>query len=294
MQNEQLQFISVERIPDRPRMQTCQNIPIRSSKIRKKRKRRRYGTVVFGTALVLLVVLVASRIVPLAMDRFLSGSQKQKIEKQKEILEAGGESYPDKLLEMLENNEETLNFVEGYGERAKWLEQEIDLSGEVTSGKVPLLLQWDRRWGYDAYGNGMIGWTGCGPVCMTMAYLYLTNDTSMDPRKMAAFADQNGYNSDQGTNWDFWTSGAAALGLKGEELSLSEGAMRAALDEGGLIVCSMRPGDFTTTGHFILIRGYDEKGFYVNDPNRRSNSEKQWSFDTLQGQIKNLWGIYQG
>lgn len=55
----------------------------------------------------------------------------------------------------------------------------------------------------------------------------------------------------------------------------------------------MRQGDFTTTGHYILLRGYDENGFFVNDPNRRQNSEKQWSYETLKGQIKNLWALYE-
>ena len=39
----------------------------------------------------------------------------------------------------------------------------------------------------------------------------------------------------------------------------------------------------------ILIRGYDDNGFYVNDPNRRSNSGRQWDYDTLYPQIRNLW-----
>lgn len=50
-------------------------------------------------------------------------------------------------------------------------------------------------------------------------------------------------------------------------------------------------GDFTTTGHFILIRGYGKDGFYVNDPNHKSNSEKTWSFKELQKQIKCLWAL---
>lgn len=53
----------------------------------------------------------------------------------------------------------------------------------------------------------------------------------------------------------------------------------------------MAPGDFTTTGHFILIRGYGKDGFYVNDPNHKSNSEKTWSFKELQKQIKCLWAL---
>lgn len=205
--------------------------------------------------------------------------------------EDSGELYPEVLLEMLEKNEETYEYVTNYPNRDKYLGKEIDLSKDYESGKVPLLLQWDLRWGYDAYGAEMIGPAGCGPTCMTMAYLFLTGDTSMNPRRMAEYAYNNGYYTEAGTSWSFFTEGASGLGLQGNEISLSEAAMKSVLDNGGVVVCSMRPGDFTTTGHFIVIRGYDEKGFYVNDPNSRKNSEKQWEFDTLNPQIKCLWGI---
>ena len=154
-------------------------------------------------------------------------------------------------------------------------------------------MQWDKRWGYDAYGDAMIALSGCGPTCMTMAYLYHTGDTSMNPKKMAEYAQDNGYHTDEGTSWTFWTDGATGLGLYGEEISLNESTINAVLDCGGLVVCSMAPGDFTDTGHYILLRGYDSKGYFVNDPNHRSNSKKQWTFDTLSGQIKNLWAIYK-
>lgn len=201
------------------------------------------------------------------------------------------EDYPQELLEMLEHNEETYDYVANYPNRDQYLAQEIDLSGVCQSGQAPLLMQWDMRWGYDSYGDSMVGVAGCGPTCMTMAYLCLTGDTSMNPRKMAEYAAQKGYHSEAGTAWSFFTEGAAGLGLSGRELPLSETAMRQAIDQGGVIVCSMRPGDFTTTGHFILLRGYDERGFLVNDPNSRKNSEKQWDFETLSGQIKCLWEI---
>ena len=74
-------------------------------------------------------------------------------------------------------------------------------------------------------------------------------------------------------------------------MSLSESVMKNALDDGGLIICSMRPGDFTTTGHFILIYGYDDNGFLINDPNRKSHGDKSWSYDDLSWQIKNLWDL---
>ena len=138
----------------------------------------------------------------------------------------------------------------------------------------------------------MIGLAGCGPTCMTMAYLYHTGDLTVNPREVAEFAQEKGYHTTEGTSWDFWTLGAKELGLYGEVVSLSETVMKSVLDSGGLLVCSMSAGDFTTGGHYILLRGYDENGFFVNDPNRRSNSERQWDFDTLASQMKNLWGIY--
>lgn len=219
---------------------------------------------------------------------------KSSLEKEKKEIAnmARAESYPEELLELLEQNDEAADFVKNYSKREEYQGKEIDLSKDLSSGGVPLLMQWDKRWGYDFYGDSMIGLAGCGPTCMTMAYLYYKEDASMNPRRMAEFAQAGGYHSPEGTSWDFWTAGAEELGLSGETVSLSETAMRRILDAGGLLVCSMAPGDFTTQGHFILIRGYDENGFFVNDPNRRENSERQWDFETLAGQIKNLWGIY--
>lgn len=198
------------------------------------------------------------------------------------------------LNELLEKNEETLEYVRSYPDREEYMGRPIDLTEDFVSGEVPLLMQWDRRWGYDSYGREMIGLAGCGPLCMEMAYLYFTEDTDMTPRNMADFAYDNGFYTEQGTSWSLWTEGAARLGLEGTELPLDEKMMKNTLDSGNLIVCSMRPGDFTTTGHFILIRGYDEDGFLVNDPNRRSTSGKTWSYEELQYQIRNLWSLGKG
>lgn len=201
------------------------------------------------------------------------------------------EAYPEELLEMLEKNPETYDFVTSYPERSKYQGKEIDLSGEVTRGEVPLFLQWDRRWGYDSYGNEIIAIAGCGPTCMSMAYVYLTGDVDMNPREVAEFANDNGYYTEAGTSWSFFTEGASQLGLSGTEIGLDEAKMKEVLDRGNVIICSMRPGDFTTTGHFILIRGYDKEGFLVNDPNSKERSEQHWKYNTLYSQIKCLWSI---
>lgn len=199
------------------------------------------------------------------------------------------------LQELAEKNEEAWDFVEDYPNRANYLGMDPDLSyeldREINANEVPLLMQWDKRWGYEEYGDSIMGLSGCGPTCLSMVYLHFTQDPKGHPGEMGIFCEEKGYYTEAGTSWQLWTDGVAQLGLSGRELALDEKVMRKALNDGSLIVCSMRPGDFTTTGHYILIHGWNEQGFLINDPNRKSNSEKIWSYDTLKGQIKNLWEI---
>lgn len=196
------------------------------------------------------------------------------------------------LADLLEKNPEAADFVACYPDRADYLGKDIDLSDDIVIGQVPLFLQWDKRWGYTPYGDNILGLAGCGPTCLSMAYVYFTHDLNGNPAALAAYSEQNGYYTKEGTSWSLWTEGVQALGLQGEALPLNKKSMQQALDQGGLIVCSMRPGDFTTTGHYILLCGYDESGFQIKDPNRVSNSSRTWDYDVLSSQIKNLWVLH--
>lgn len=201
------------------------------------------------------------------------------------------QSIEKALQKLAEHNEEAKAFVEQYSNRQEYLGLDIDLSKEVQEGQVPLFLQWDLRWGYESYGDNIIALAGCGPTCLSMAYVYLTGDLEGNPREVARFAQDSGFYTKEGTSWDMWTLGAEDLGITGVVISLDERQIKAALDSGSVVVCSMRPGDFTQTGHYILIKGYDANGFYINDPNSVTNSEKQWLYEDIKGQIKNLWSL---
>ena len=282
-----LVMISVER-PQRHGADVYRKAPVhkngaKSKRMRKLRKRRRRVRALCICVVVLLAVCYQTNWFTSFPTIGRSGRVRQ--------LKNSGD-YPEELIELAEQNEETFDFVKGYEKREKYEGKEINLAGDYKAGSVPLLMQWDKRWGYDKYGDAMIGLSGCGPTCMAMAYLYYTGDLTMNPRTIAQYAQENGYHTEEGTSWSFWTDGAAGLGLQGQQVALSENVMKSVLDAGGVLVCSMAPGDFTTKGHYILLRGYDENGFFVNDPNRRSNSEKQWDYETLSGQIKNLWSLY--
>lgn len=199
--------------------------------------------------------------------------------------------YPETLLLAYLNNPEMEDFIAGYPDAgAPWNTATEGLNSQEEQQDFPLLLQWDKRWGYVSYGGSIIGLSGCGPTCLSMVLVSLTGQTDQTPAQVASFSEANGYYVEgSGTSWSLMTEGASSLGLSARELSLDESVMKSALDNGQPIICSVGAGDFTTQGHFILIYGYDETGFRVNDPNCIGRSRQTWTFERLRGQIKNLW-----
>lgn len=198
--------------------------------------------------------------------------------------------YPQSLLELLERNPETVDFVYDYPEEGK-KQHEIDLSGEVTQGDIPLFLQWDERWGYQEYGSDMLAITGCGPTCLSMVYCGLTGKTDKNPLEMARFSEEQGYYSDGiGTSWTLMSQGAIQLGLNVQEIPLTAQLIIDQLNAGHPVICTMGPGDFTDSGHYIVLLQVNDNGsIAINDPNSPQNSEKSWDLEQLMGQMKNLW-----
>lgn len=197
------------------------------------------------------------------------------------------EAYPPAFLDLLAKNSEALEFVLGYPEHhddppVQTLTEPLD--------SVPLLLQWDMRWGYQPYGESTVAISGCAPASLAMAAAYLTGDAGITPYSVAQNAAQQGYYiAGEGTSWELMNTGAATFGVRCEQLSLDKQQIDAALAAGHPVICSMLPGDFTTSGHFIVLCGIEDDGYTVRDPNSRKRSEKAWSYDRLSGQIAALW-----
>lgn len=196
--------------------------------------------------------------------------------------------YPENILIALANNPEMADFVKGYA----------DSNGEVTGGitdmereqDFSLLLQWDSRWGYHAYGDSCIGVVGCGPTCLSMVMLYLTGNAALTPDVIADYAMEKGYYvSGTGTAWALIDSFPIPYDIEIAEVKVKERAIKEELDKGKVLICAMGQGDFTVSGHFIVIYGYNDDGFLINDPNCVTRSRKSWTFQELEHQIKNIW-----
>ena len=256
-------------------------------KKRKRRRRHRILKSIFCIALIIPVIMAV-----LWAKNMISGRSSLAVmalvnPKVREIM-ANKDRYPEQLIELLQNNEETADFVFDYPEKKDTAP--ADTVGEVVQGQVPLLLQWDERWGYAFYADDMIAVNGCGPTAIAMVAAGLTGDNTVTPYKVAQFSAGNGYYAgDSGTSWTLMTDGAQQFGIYGEEMGLSEDEVFSALENGHPIICSMRPGDFTTTGHFIVLTGIEDGKIQVNDPNSRVRSEKLWDYSRLEYQINNLW-----
>ena len=199
-------------------------------------------------------------------------------------------SIPDSLLELKEKYPETADFVDSYAEYQD-TEFDMDISDEIVEGEIPLFIQWDKRWGYCMYGNDFFGVNGCGPTCLAMVVCGLTNDGEYNPYDIAMFSMSNDYYiSGQGTSWNLMTEGARNLGLTVESGNITQWYIEHNLSSQSPMICSMEPGDFTYTGHFIVLTGIDEDGkIIVNDPNSYINSKKHWEISDLLPQIKSIW-----
>ena len=198
------------------------------------------------------------------------------------------DEYPEELLDMLSRNIEMIDFVLEYPEKnGITFSEKI---GEVKKGTFPLLLQWDTRWGYGKYGDSNVAISGCAPTALSMVIAGLTGKNDITPFDIAKYAENKGYYlSETGTSWNLMTVGVEYFGIKGEVLSLSKNDIYKTLESGNPIICSMRKGDFTTNGHFIVLVGIEDGKIKINDPNSTARSSILWEYERIEYQIKNLW-----
>ncbi len=198
-------------------------------------------------------------------------------------------NIPESLLKHLANNPEMISFLETYPDGKS---ENCEVRDVEVAQDCPLFLQWDKRWGYDSYGNGSnIAISGCGPTSLAMVVVALTKE-KVSPADVADYSMENHfYQKGFGTLWSLMSKGAEHYGLTSKTINWREDILKAYLDAGKMIIISVRPGDFTLFGHFMVIHGYDEEGFFINDPMCIYKSKQKWPYDQIKKQIKGAWGI---
>ncbi len=196
--------------------------------------------------------------------------------------------YPKELIDMLSRDIDMLDFVLKYPNMKGNIGS--DNVGKITKGNIPLLLQWDERWGYSNYGDNIIAVNGCGPTALSMVITGLTGNNSITPQQIAKFSTNHGYYvKSVGTSWSLMTRISGHFGIKSNQLSVDKNTIFYALKNGKPIICSVKAGDFTTKSHIIVLTGVENDKIKVHDPNSKKRSNILWDYDRIAPQIRNLW-----
>ncbi len=146
----------------------------------------------------------------------------------------------------------------------------------------------DSRWADAPYGTDNIGDYGCGPTSMAIVISSLTG-SNVDPVEMANWSYENGYYIRGGGSIHALIPNAAkAFGLDVSGCSINEPQrIIDALSDGKLVVAIMGPGTFTTSGHFMVLRGVTEDGkILVADPISTRKTNKSWDLSLILNEAR--------
>lgn len=202
------------------------------------------------------------------------------------------ELYPDYWFDML-YNDATFEMAYNYPFKKNNYQNLVYTDEEL--GGVPALYMDDERWIYEDYG---IKSQGCAAVAMTMAYIGVRHDSAVDPIKVTNYADEIGSYGLGGIDEKNVSDILEYFGMSVEEHffdtdngeRVTEAELKAALDRENSVVMAAVHGE-TFGNHALIIRGYDEKGFYINDPANRGNTAAVWDFSLFENELNYYWVI---
>ena len=161
-------------------------------------------------------------------------------------------------------------------------------------------LQTDPRWKNIPYAvkgeRATIGGSGCGPTSMAMV-LATWADPKVTPATECAWALKNGYKAKgQGTYYSYFQPAAKRYGLTCRQLNAvniygNNGAVyhaqaREALERGDLVIACMGRGNWTRSGHFVLVWKIEGDTVYINDPASTLARRTRGDYQTFIKEVK--------
>ncbi len=166
-------------------------------------------------------------------------------------------------------------------------------------------LQTDPRWknhDYSAKGEKKtIGSAGCGPTAAAMAIATL-KDKHVTPVTTAQWSMAHSYKAlNQGTYYSYFVPQMSAYGiackrlntsnLYGKSSSAAHTEAQNALKNGDWVIACMGKGNWTSSGHFILLYGYENGYVYINDPASTKAARVKNTWALFARQVKYMWTV---
>lgn len=178
--------------------------------------------------------------------------------------------------------------------------QKIDNQAFSNRLSMKLLLQTDKRWKDLSYGSGNVeGNTlelnGCAIVSLTMVASYLDQKDYV-PQDILNWAKEDYYSEGEGTKWLIFSDFALEKQYQFENLGDDIQQVKDHLQQKRPVIVSVRPGLFTETGHIMVLTGFDDGMFWINDPNdsqEKRHAERQFQEEELLADAVNFWSFYK-
>lgn len=161
--------------------------------------------------------------------------------------------------------------------------------GEAGETQVVYYNQLDERWAHKMYGrSSTIGAAGCGPTSLAIVASTFMGK-NIDPPTVCAWSVANGHRCEgNGSYHSLIPEGAKHYGLKVEKLGRSSAReLEQHLSSGKLVISIMAPGHFTSSGHFIVLRGITKNGkVLVADPASYKRSGQEWDMSIVLNEAR--------
>ena len=172
--------------------------------------------------------------------------------------------------------------------------------GDITfsNAATPVVYynQTDARWGNKMYGKtDTISGAGCGPTALAIVVASLTAN-KVTPYDVAQWSVANGYRCEgSGSYQSLIPDGGRHYGLTVTNIGWDGKKLVEALQEGKLVIAIMSKGHFTSSGHFIVLRGVTaEDKLLVADPASVKRSNKEWDLRIVTGEASRKVGSAGG
>ena len=188
----------------------------------------------------------------------------------------------ERLIDLAIAEPEAVDFVAG-SVKADGSTQAYDAT--VPQGEYPQLYNFDPRWGYLQYADGILGVTGSGPLSLSMASMGLSGKNTYDPVTVAqAISDAKLASGSTGMDDSFLVNHASDAGLVATMLEASSDGIYTPLSEYLPVVIKLKAdsGVGSNYAHWALItRLNSDSSITVYDPTSAVASSHSWSLGAI-------------
>lgn len=248
---------------------------------------------VFSVILAVMLLLIPLELKNQKYEKWGKLAELAETDERAQFIIDNEELYPDDVLKYVnDEDEDEFNYIYNYPFFKDSYKTMSFTEEELNSAEVPALYMNDKRWAYENAGE--VKYWGCAAVSITMANLYVNRNSAIDPVKIMNYSDEMAYTVLGGIDETHINKILDHFGISYTETvlekPLTESELKALLDNKKTAVIAAMHGD-TFGNHALIIRGYDENGFYINDPADEENTAQPWDFDVFENEMSGYWTV---